>query len=82
MPGLDRYGPMGQGPMTGRKMGKCTNYGANLKDSNNTEQPENNTKSFFGRMVGYGRGIRRGQGIGRGQGGLGNGRRNQNRHGI
>ena len=25
MPGLDQKGPEGQGPMTGRKMGKCVN---------------------------------------------------------
>ncbi|MFZ5941380.1 MAG: DUF5320 domain-containing protein [Bacteroidota bacterium] len=30
MPGFDRKGPEGQGPMTGRKMGKCTDYGARL----------------------------------------------------
>lgn len=25
MPGLNRKGPNGEGPMTGRKMGRCTN---------------------------------------------------------
>ena len=29
MPRLNQQGPMGQGPMTGWKMGKCTNYGEN-----------------------------------------------------
>ena len=29
MPGLNQKGPMGQGPMTGRRMGRCTNFGAN-----------------------------------------------------
>ena len=28
MPGLDHKGPQGEGPMTGRKAGKCTNFGA------------------------------------------------------
>ena len=28
MPNLDQTGPLGQGPMTGRRMGRCTNYGA------------------------------------------------------
>lgn len=27
MPGFNQKGPMGEGPMTGRKMGKCTNFG-------------------------------------------------------
>ena len=31
MPGLNHKGPMGDGPMTGRKMGKCTNFGAGKK---------------------------------------------------
>lgn len=32
MPGLDGMGPMGQGPMTGRKMGICGRYGAQIRD--------------------------------------------------
>lgn len=31
MPGFNQTGPMGQGPMTGRRMGKCTNFGAEKK---------------------------------------------------
>ena len=31
MPGFNQKGPEGQGSMTGRKMGRCTNFGANLK---------------------------------------------------
>ena len=31
MPGFNQKGPMGQGSMSGRKMGKCTNFGANVK---------------------------------------------------
>ncbi len=29
MPGFNQNGPAGQGPMTGQKRGKCTNFGAN-----------------------------------------------------
>ena len=66
MPGLNQTGPMEQGPKTGRKMGRCTNFGAKLKpqpttDTENSEEkfPENS----FGRGLGLGRG--RGQGLGR-----------------
>jgi len=31
MPGFNQTGPEGQGSMTGRRMGRCTNYGRNLK---------------------------------------------------
>ena len=67
MPGFNRKGPMGQGPMTGRKMGRCTNYGASLKnqasvkDNSNEFIPEN----FQGRGLGYGRN-RGGRGLGMG----------------
>lgn len=40
MPGFNQKGPMGEGPMTGRKMGKCTNYGAGAK-SEQTQKSEN-----------------------------------------
>jgi hypothetical protein len=32
MPRFDQTGPMGQGSMTGRRMGRCTNNGANVKN--------------------------------------------------
>jgi len=60
MPGLDNTGPEGQGPMTGRKLGKCAS-----KNAQNTGP---------GRCLGLGKGKGRGQGqgLGRGQGrGLG-----------
>ncbi|NLI86797.1 MAG: DUF5320 domain-containing protein, partial [Bacteroidales bacterium] len=41
MPGFNQTGPMGQGPMTGRRMGRCTNYGANQGRKSN---PEENTQ--------------------------------------
>ena len=36
MPGFNQTGPKGQGSMTGRKMGRCTNYGASLKNKKTT----------------------------------------------
>jgi len=68
MPGFNQRGPMGQGTMTGRRMGRCTNFGANLKnqDSANTDNPnENIPENFQGRGLGYGRG-RNGKGFGMG----------------
>ncbi|MBC8179719.1 DUF5320 domain-containing protein, partial [candidate division KSB1 bacterium] len=36
MPGFNQTGPMGQGPMTGCRMGQCANFGATLKDQTAT----------------------------------------------
>lgn len=62
MPNFDQTGPMGEGTMTGRKMGKCS-------------QNESENSEFFGRgRQGNGRGLGRGfgRGFGRGRnGGLG-----------
>ncbi len=66
MPGFNQTGPMGQGPMTGRKMGRCTNFGANQGRKSTTE--ENLQQDVFqGRGFGFGRG-QRGRGRGRGLG--------------
>jgi len=69
MSGFNQRGPMGNGPMTGRRMGRCTNFGANLKnqvietkESANDNFPEN----FPGRGFGFGRG-RGGRGFGLGR---------------
>jgi hypothetical protein len=60
MPGGDRTGPLGHGPMTGRRAGFCAGY----------QVPGNeNPRYGFGRRLG--RGI--GRGVGRGY--LGRGRR-------
>lgn len=67
MPGFDHSGPTGQGPMTGRKMGKCTNFGAGKKSSTEETERDNST------ITGKGRGM--GRGLGRGQGGQGIGRK-------
>lgn len=68
MPRINGTGPEGAGPMTGRRMGRCTNYGANLNNNKETEpekqtgeQKENIPGGFFG--FGGGRG-RRGRGRG------------------
>jgi hypothetical protein len=92
MPGLNQKGPMGQGPMTGRRMGRCTNFGANqLKsetaDKANTEETTDTKtdaqlpEDFLGRGMGYGKGMGmgRGMGFGRGRGGMGRGMGRQNR---
>jgi len=73
MPGLNQTGPMGQGAMTGRKMGKCTNFGAKNQVSN----PDNVQEKTPTNGSGMGRGLGRGQG---GQG-MGLGRRNRHRNG-
>ncbi len=73
MPGFNQTGPMGQGPMTGRRMGRCTNFGQNAKNANDVEnQASGNTNEFIqtGRGLGYGmmnrfgggRGMRMGRG--------------------
>ena len=71
MPGLNQSGPMGQGAMSGRKMGKCTNFGAKNQLSSAENTPVNAPVN--------GRGM--GRGLGRGQGGQGQGMGRRNRHG-
>ncbi|HOY38633.1 MAG TPA: DUF5320 domain-containing protein [Bacteroidales bacterium] len=71
MPGFNQTGPNGQGPMTGRRMGRCTNFGASLKNQSATivnENPnENNPKNVQGRGFGYAKGFGRGRGRGMGR---------------
>ena len=57
MPGLDRTGPQGQGPRTGRQMGKC----ASRETSTEKEQLTENT----GKGKGMGRGMGKRLGLGR-----------------
>jgi hypothetical protein len=81
MPGLNQTGPEGQGSMTGRRMGRCTNYGRNLIKAENTssnEQNDNSPENLPGR--GFGFGLRR-AGLGRGRG-RGMGRQNRLRGGF
>ena len=53
MPGRDRTGPSGSGPMTGRRMGFCA---------------DNDNQYFSNRGLGYQRGNKGGFGYGRGYG--------------
>lgn len=39
MPGFDKTGPEGEGAMTGRRMGRCTGYGAKNQKSTQSENP-------------------------------------------
>ena len=57
MPGFDRTGPTGGGPMTGRQLGRCTGYTGDIPGRGNR---------FYGR--GPGRGFRGGFGRGNGRG--------------
>jgi len=69
MPGFDQTGPSGQGPMTGRRWGRCTNFGSSLIKDNPTDtikQDEKQPENFQGRGFGLGRG--RGWSGGRGMG--------------
>lgn len=76
MPGFNQKGPMGQGPMTGRRMGRCANAGATPTDQTS---PENKDASNLDTDNLSGRGL--GSGRGRGGAGRGMGRQNRNRGG-
>ena len=56
MPGYNKTGPVGEGPMTGRGMGYCDTanpvYGRRFPNA-----------AGFGRAIGRGRGLRRGFGL-------------------
>lgn len=70
MPGFNQTGPMGQGPMTGRRMGRCANKNALPKSQTETEIKDSNKSNvddFAGRGLGWGRGggLGRGRGMGR-----------------
>ncbi len=55
MPGFNQRGPIGLGSMTGRKMGKCTGFGAKHQ-----ELPENSEESNLEQHRGRGLGLRKG----------------------
>jgi len=85
MPGFDRKGPLGEGPMTGRAMGRCTNKGeipagsadqTSFQGQNASQNNQIGLGQRFGRGLGrMGRGLGRGLGMRRGRGaGLGQGR--------
>ena len=60
MPGMDATGPLGRGPMTGGRRGRCM--------SEATGQPP---AAGYGRGAGFGRGQGYGRGAGPGRGGRG-----------
>lgn len=68
MPGFDQTGPMGKGPMSGRKLGRCSNYGAGRQN-----QPPVSDQTIESPLPA------RGLGFGRGRGGRGRGLGLQNR---
>lgn len=74
MPRFDQMGPMGQGSMTGKRMGRCTNFGAGRNRNGNTEEDAFNQYAEDRRPLGGddmrigGRGMRMGRGMGRGRG--------------
>jgi len=72
MSGLNHKGPTGQGPMTGRRIGRCTNSGAILK--NQPESGTGNETNFTPEDF-----IRKGFGMGRGERGFDRGIGRQNR---
>jgi hypothetical protein len=78
MPGLNRKGPQGEGPMTGRKMGRCNPDNKGKTDEEILQSKDSSLEPDRG--MGRGLGLGRGLGIGRGQGGLG--RQNRFRGGI
>jgi hypothetical protein len=71
MPGEDRTGPLGEGPRTGRGLGRCHDDEETKKDGD---------REVDLRRTGLGRGRGRGGGRGRGRGG-GQGRGFRNRGG-
>jgi len=77
MPNLNQTGPMGQGPMTGRRMGRCTNFGEKPKQ-NDASPDENKTNENPSLFQNRGRGF----GLGRGGRGRGLGRQNRFRGGL
>lgn len=84
MPGLNKTGPFGQGPMTGRKLGRCTNSGEAAENKKETEGKIQNSDQteLLNDSPPFGRGRGRGFGPGRGRGGRGMGMQNRFRGGL
>ncbi len=61
MPGMNRKGPEGKGPNTGRGLGKCTT-------NEEIETQETEVEERPGRGMAHRRGFGGGRGMGRGQG--------------
>ena len=65
MPGLNQNGPMGQGAMTGRRMGKCTNFGAGKKRNVSNNPQEGQSSNISDESVQPQNRLRMGLGFGR-----------------
>lgn len=76
MPGFNQTGPMGQGPMTGRRMGRCSNSETSPQNQT-TESKENTNENVPENFQGRGFGFGRGRGRGRGRQGFGMGQQNR-----
>jgi hypothetical protein len=76
MSGFNRKGPNGEGPMTGRRVGRCTDLGArrvNRKFNSAENLSDNEMQHVFGRRMGRNQGAARRMGrCGNGQGRFGN----------
>ena len=85
MPRIDQTGPMGQGPMTGRRMGRCSTEGRTQNNENQPPAEKNESgqqSNWFGKGPGFeGTMGRRGPGFGWRMGGRGRGMGQQNRFG-
>lgn len=79
MPGFDQTGPAGQGAMTGRRMGRCTHYGARLSNEAPRQGDQAVPEEPLSPEMYSGRGFGRGRGYGQGQLGGGRGRGFRNR---
>jgi len=71
MPGLNKRGQEGEGPMTGRKQGRCTNFGNDRTINNENVNQLTTEVDDLNNERGFGRKQRRCQGKGQGRG-LGN----------
>ncbi len=64
MSGFDKTGPEVEGPMSGRRIGRCTGYGTNFRKSDKSEYPEDSKESYGRRRFRFGwRGLGRGMGF-------------------
>ena len=68
MPAGDRTGPMGQGPVTGRRFGYCTGYDSPGFTKSPGGGMGRGSGFGFGQGAGYGRRMMRGRGWGNYQG--------------
>ncbi len=72
MPGLNRRGPQGEGPMTGRRMGRCNPDNKGKTDDEILQNKDPLPEQGLGMGCGFG--------FARGQGGHGRGLGRQNRY--